>query len=437
MRDLFDDDNSDSSGKGSNSDSGSGDFAKLFEDSLTGVSKTLSVGDKIRAEVLTVGKEELFVSTGTMNDGLVMKGDFVDEETGVVSVKVGDFLDLYVTAVKGSQIFLSPKPTAKNLSDDLEDAFDLMMPVEGRVTEAVNGGFRVNVLGKTAFCPLSQIDTRRVIDPTVYIGQKLEFMVTQFDRKGRNIVVSRRKLLDEQKEANLAAFTDDNKPGDMVKGTVTRMEPFGAFVEIASGLDGLVHISQISWSRLAHPSEALKIGQEVSAKILKIEEGLNGRMNISLSIKEAMPTPWENLPATIREGEVIEGRVTRLMKFGAFVEVAPGIEGLVPLGEMSLTKRITRAEEVVKEGELVKVRIKEVRADDQKLLLSIKDADGEAAEDAEYTASRISAAPSGSRGSSAAAGPGAAIPKAMGTLGDQFKGLFDPSTSVPKQQKKR
>jgi small subunit ribosomal protein S1 len=421
MRDLFDDDNSDDS---------SNDFAKLFEDSVGGISKTLSVGDKLRSEVLTVGKEELFVSTGTINDGLVMKMDLADKETGAVTVKVGDFLDLYVTAVKGSQIFLSPKPTAMNLSDDLEDAFDMMLPVEGRVTESVNGGFRVNVLGKTAFCPLSQIDTRRVVDPTVYIGQKLEFMVTQFDRKARNIVVSRRKLLEGQQEANLTAFTDDHKPGDMVKGTVTRMETFGAFVEIASGLDGLVHISQIAWSRLGHPSEALKVGQEVSAKILKIEEGMNGRMNISLSIKEATPTPWENLPATIREGAVLEGRVTRLMKFGAFVEVAAGIEGLVPLSEMSLTKRVTRPEEVVKEGDRIKVRIKEVRADDQKLLLSIKDAD----EDADFLASAVSAAPSGSRGASAAGAPAGA--KSMGTFGDQFKTLFDPSASQNQQKKK-
>ena len=357
MRDLFDDDSNDSS---------KSDFAALFETSMGGISKTLSPGDKLRAEVLSVGKEEIFVSTGTMNDGLVMRADLADKETGEVKVKVGDFLDLYVTNVKGSQIYMSPNPTAKNLSDDLEDAFDMMVPVEGKVTEAVNGGFRVSVLGKTAFCPMSQIDSRRVDDPTSYIGRKFDFMITQFDRKGRNIVVSRRKLLDEQKEANMAAFTEDNKPGQMVKGVVTRLEPFGAFVEIAPGLEGLVHISQIAWSRLAHPSEAVRVGQEVSAKILKIEEGLNGRMNISLSIKEGQPAPWENLPSHIREGEVVAGRVTRLMKFGAFVEVAPGIEGLVPLSEMSLTKRITRPEEVVKEGESLKVRIKEVRADDQK-----------------------------------------------------------------------
>lgn len=402
MRDLFDDDKAEATN----------DFAQMFENSMGSMTKKLTPGDKIRAEVLTVGKDEVGVSTGTINDGFVMKNDLANAE-GEVNVKVGDFLDLYVTQVKGSQIYLSPKPTSKNLSDDLEDAFDMELPVEGRVTEAVNGGFRVDVLGKTAFCPISQIDLRRVTDTTEYIGKKFDFMVTQFDRKGRNIVVSRRKLLDQEKEANLAAFTDDNKVGDMIKGQITRLEPFGAFVEIAPGLEGLVHISQIAWSRLQHPSDAVKPGQQVDAKILKIEEGINGRMNISLSMKEAMPTPWENLPPTIREGEVVEGRVTRLMKFGAFVEVAAGIEGLLPLGEMSLTKRVMSADEVVKEGQKIKVRIKEVRVDDQKLLLSIKDAD----EDASYVSENVSAAPSGNGGPKQPAG------KALGTLADQFSGL--------------
>lgn len=415
MRDMFDDENN---------NSGSADFARLFESSMGGLGQKLNTGDKIRGEVLTLGKEEIGVSTGTMNDGFVMRKDLLDDK-GELTVKVGDMIDLYVVSVKGSQIILSPKPTAKNISDDIEDAFDMGLPVEGRVQESVNGGFRVNILGKLAFCPMSQIDSRRVVDPTVYIGQKLEFIVTQFDSKGRNIVVSRRKLLDEQKEANMAAFTEDHKVGDTVKGMITRLEPFGAFVEIAPGLEGLVHISQISWTRLAHPSEAVRVGQDVQAKILKIEEGLNGRLNISLSIKEGQPAPWENLPATVKEGAVVEGRVTRLMKFGAFVEVAPGIEGLVPLGEMSLTKRVQKADEIVKEGQQVKVRIKEVRADDQKLLLSIKDAD----EDAEYLSATVKAAPSGSRGASAAGSSGGG----MGTLGDAFKGLFD---AAPPSKKK-
>ena len=399
MHDPFDDSFDDDS-----KSSGASDFARLFEESMGGVGRKLAVGDKVRGEVLSVGKEEIFVSTGTINDGVVLRNDLDGRD-----VKTGDFLDLYVTRVQGSQIQLSTKPTSKNLSDDLEDAFDMMLPVEGRVIEVCNGGFRVNVLGKTAFCPLSQMDSRRVDDAQSYVGKKLEFMITQFDPRGRNIVVSRRKLLDEQKEASTAAFTEAHKPGEVLKGVITRLEPFGAFIEVEAGLEGLCHISEIAWSRLAHPSEAVKPGQAVSAKIIKIEEGLNGRLNISLSIKQAEAPPWENLPASIREGEVIEGRVTRCMKFGAFVEIAPGIEGLVPLSEMSDTKRVTRSDEIVKEGDRVSVLIKEVRASEQRLVLSIKDADPDAVEYAKITAAQL-------------AKPQQAA--ALGTLGDQFKGLF-------------
>lgn len=398
MADLFDDDN----------DEGSNEFARMFEDSMGATSRRLSVGDKIRGEVLSVGKEELFVSTGTIDDGVVMKTDLDGKE-----VKVGDFLDLFVTRVHGSQILLSLKPTAKNLSDDLEDAYDMMLPVEGRVLEAVNGGFRVSILGKTCFCPMSQMDNRRITDTTAYVGQKFEFMITQFDPKGRNIVVSRRKLLDEQKQAATAAFSEDHKPGDIMTGMVTRMEPFGAFVELAAGFEGLCHISEIGWSRLAHPSEALKIGQQVSAKILKIEEGLNGRLNVSLSIKQAETPPWANLPSFVREGEIVEGKVNRCMKFGAFVEIAPGIEGLVPLSEMAF-KRINRAEDVVKEGQKISVKIKEVRSDEQRLLLSIKDVQGDA-EAAEDRAAAAEAVAWNTKSGGAK----------LGTLGDQFKNLFE------------
>jgi small subunit ribosomal protein S1 len=404
MRDIFDDD---SSGDGKDKS----DFARMFEDSLSGVGKNLSVADKLRCEVLSVGKEEVFVATGTVNDGVVLTRDLMGED-GKVAVKVGDFIDLYVTRVQGSQILLSPKPTAKNLSEDLEDAFDMMLPVEGRVTEAVNGGFRVLILGKTAFCPLSQIDLRRVDDAQSYVGRKFEFLITQFDQRGRNIVVSRRKRLEEQQELTVSEFTEGNKAGDLVRGVVSRLESFGAFVEVVPGLEGLCHVSELAWSRVAHPSEIVKVGQEVSAKILKIEEGMNGRMNVSLSIKQAAPTPWESLPAEIREGNIVEGRVTRCMKFGAFVELAPGIEGLVPLGEMSFVKRIQRPEEVVKEGDKVQVLIKEIRLDERRLLLSLREVGRQNEEAEENSALAHQKAAQSSQ-------------KSLGTFGDQFKALFE------------
>jgi small subunit ribosomal protein S1 len=366
MRDIFDDESS---------EKGSSEFARMFEESMTGIGKKLSPGDKIRAEVLSLGKDEVFVSTGTVDDGVVLKSELVDKE-GKLGVNIGDFIDLYVTRVQGGQVMLSPKPTAKNMAEDLEDAFDMMLPVEGRVTEPCNGGFRVSLMGKTAFCPISQMDLRRIDDPSAYIGKKFEFVITQFGERGRNIVVSRRKLLEEQKELSQAAFAEDHKVGDIVRGVVTRLEKYGAFIEIAAGLEGLCHISEVAWSRLSEPNEVLQVGQEVDAKILKIEEG-SGRLNISLSIKQAGGEPWANMPAHIKAGEIVEGKVTRCVKFGAFVELAPGIEGLIPLSEMSYTKRVLRAEEIVKEGERVSVMIREIRPDDRRLSLSLKDAGGD------------------------------------------------------------
>jgi small subunit ribosomal protein S1 len=365
MADLFDDEADDSSS----------DFAAMFENSVKGIEKKLKVGDKVKGEVLTIGKEEVFVTTGTVDDGIVLKLELMDKE-GKIPCKVGDILDLFVVQIKEGQTFLSPKATSKNMADGLEDAFNMGLPIEGKVTEVVNGGFRVNIMGKTAFCPISHIDSRRVEDAQSYIGRKLEFMITQFDSRGRNIVVSRRKLLDDQKELSATSFAENHKIGDALTGVVTRMEKFGAFVEMAPGLEGLVHISEIAWSRLNDPSEALKLGDEVSAKILKIEQ-VGGRMNVSLSIKQATAQPWENMPAEIAEGKIVEGRVTRCMKFGAFVELVPGIEGLVPLSEMSYTKRVMRAEDVVTEGERVMVLIKEIRLDERRLSLSIRDAGGD------------------------------------------------------------
>ncbi|MBX3016466.1 MAG: S1 RNA-binding domain-containing protein [Bdellovibrionaceae bacterium] len=367
MKNLFEEDD--------NGQSGSADFGKMFESSLKGVGAVLKAGDKIKGEILSIGKEEAFVSTGTVNDGVMARADLPKDDNGHLTVKVGDTLDLFVVQVKGSEVRVSTKPTAKNLADDLEDAFDMMLPVEGKVSEVINGGYRVVLMGKTAFCPFSQIDLRKTDSPEAHLNKKYSFLITKFEGGGRNITVSRRKLLEEEQGASAAAFKEDVKVGDIVKGTVTRLEAFGAFVELSPGLDGLVHVSEIAWSRVSNPADALKPGQSVQAKVLRIEEN-DGRMRISLSIKQAGEQPWDSIN-TLRVGEVVSGRVTRCMKFGCFVEVKPGIEGLVPLGEMSYTKRVTKSDELMKEGETVTVMIKEINEEDQKILLSLKDAGGD------------------------------------------------------------
>lgn len=352
------------------------DFARMFESSLAGVGQSLKAGDKIRGEVLSIGKEEVFFSTGTVHDGSAAKAEFL-QPNGELKIKKGDFVDLFVSQVKGSEIRLSTKPGAKNLADDLEDAYDMMLPVEGKVTELVNGGYRVQVNGKSAFCPFSQIDLRRAAAPEDHLQKKYQFLITQFSEGGRNIILSRRKLLEEEKEQSLAAFQEDVKPGSVVSGAITRLEPFGAFVELAPGLEGLVHISEISWSRIKDPSESVKPGQVVQAKVLRVEDQGGGRLRISLSIKQAGDEPWATGGAELAVGQTREGRVTRCMKFGAFVELMPGIEGLVPLSEMSYTKRVMKAEDMVKEGELISVLVKEINPDDHKVLLSLRDASGD------------------------------------------------------------
>lgn len=364
------DDAENKSDKPGNADS---EFARMFEESLkAGKGQRYSVGDKVEGEILVLGKEQIFVAIGPGKDGVVERRDLVESAEGA-PYKVGDKLKLFVTQVKGGEIRLSPNPTSKNLADDLEDAFDMELSVEGKVVEAVNGGFRVQLKGKLAFCPISQIDTKRVEQPELYIGQRYEFRITKFEEGGRNIVVSRRKLLEAERELNLDAFTDERKSGDIIAGRVSRLEKFGAFIEIAPGVDGLAHVSELAWSRVNDPSEVLKVGQDVVVKILKMEN-VEGKLRISLSLKQAGAEPWDSFPANIKAGQVVEGRVTRCMKFGAFVELVPGIEGLVPLSEMSHTKRVTRSDELVKEGEIVSVMIKDVDPAARRIALSLKDA---------------------------------------------------------------
>lgn len=350
------------------------EFARMLDVSFKKSDRKLSVGDRIKGEILVIGKEEAFVSTGTMHDGMLSRRDLLDEE-GNLKHQVGETIDVFVTAVKGSEIRLSTKPTSRNLAEDLEDAFDMMLPVEGRVAEICKGGFRISVHGKLAFCPISQIDTRRVDVPEDYVGKRFEFRITQLTEGGRNIVVSRRKVLEEQADLTQGSFLAEHKAGDVVPGKVLKLEKFGAFIELAPGVDGLAHISELAWSRVNDPKDVVSPGQEINVKILKIENQ-EGRTRISLSIKQAGEQPWQNLPEAIQPGRVIEGKVMRLAKFGAFIELAPGIEGLLPIGEMSAVKHVQRPQDFVKEGDKIKVQIRDIKPQEQRIGLLLPKEDG-------------------------------------------------------------
>lgn len=360
---------------------GSQDFANLLAKSEGSLGRTLSVGDKISGEILSIGKDESFVSTGTIHDGVLLTQD-LREKNNQLPYKVGDIIDVYVTQVRGTDIRLSTRPTAKNLAEDLEDAFDMMMPVEGKVIETCNGGFRVSVLGKVAFCPISQMDSKRIEDQQFYINKKYEFLITKFEKGAKNIVVSRRRLLEEQKAEAEGAFLNSHKVGDEVTGVITRLEKFGAFLDIGENIEGLIHISEMGWSRIENPGDVVHVGDQVQAKILKIEE-TDSTIKVSLSMKQTQQEPWAQLSTNIKVGQVVEGKVSRCMKFGAFVQIEPGIEGLIPLSELSSTKRVNHADEILKPNQIIKVLIKDVRPEEHRISLSLKDAEGRG-QDAEW-----------------------------------------------------
>jgi len=399
----------------------SNDFEQMLQESFGKSDRKLSVGDRIKAEVLSVGKEQVIVSTGTRLDGFVQAAELLNDK-GESTVKSGDHVDLFVTYLKGSQVFLSPNPTSQNLAEDIQQAFSSGLPVEGRVDSVNKGGFQVIVMGKPAFCPMSQMDMKRIEKPEIYVGQKFPFKITQITEGGRNVVLSRRQLLEEGQGAMLASFKDERKVGDIVSGTVKRVEPFGAFIEIAPGVEGLAHVSELAWSRVTNPADIVKPGQVVKATILRMEQE-ERRMKISLTLKQAEGNPWLNLPAQIQTGRVVSGKVTRCMPFGAFVELQPGVEGLVPLSEMSSTKRVNSAEEVVKPGDQITVLIKEINPSAKRISLSIKGAVDQAASESESQDIRDYEAAQAARG--AASG-------SLGALGAKLQAALEKSEKKKK-----
>ncbi len=344
----------------------------MFEQSQANVHKTLRVGDKFKAEILSIGKSEAFVATGTPMDAVLLGTDLLDENKNV-KYKVGDVIDVVVVRVTNDEIRVTRKG-AKGAPvdfDSLEDAFDMEMPVEGKVTEVVNGGFRVSVQGQNAFCPVSQLGIPFGADGNEYVGKKFEFIITQFEPKKRNIVVSRKKLLNLQKAENEGVWLTQNKVGDIVTGDVTRVEQFGAFVDLGGGVEGLVHVSEVGFTRLKHANEGVRVGDKVQVKILRIEETEN-QVKISLSMKQAgeLVDPWNMIPQTFPVGTVFDGIVDKREPYGMFIHITQGINGLLPKSKWRDSEEAKKFDHTNK-GDVIKVRIDEIRFEDRKISLGL------------------------------------------------------------------
>jgi small subunit ribosomal protein S1 len=337
------------------------DFASLLaaSEATATRSRRLAAGDRVRGRVVGIGAENAFVAIGAKAEAVIGLEEFRDAKSGELSLAVGDEVEAVVTddgARSGMVVLKRTLGRGGHVPGELEQALAHRIAVEGVVTGQNKGGFDVQVAGVRAFCPASQIDLRRG-DPAGYVGQRLRFLVTRVEAGGRNVVLARRPLLEEEAAVQAASAWERLAVGAVVRGTVTSLRDFGAFVDLG-GVEGLVHVSELGRGRAAHPSDVLQVGQVIEAQVLKLEPGTSGgRGRISLSLRALTPDPWTTVPERFPVGTSTHGTVRRLEQFGAFVELEPGIDGLVHVSRLALDRRVSHPRQVVAVGDRVEVTV--------------------------------------------------------------------------------
>lgn len=298
------------------------DFASMFEASLQ--AKRFEEGQTIQGTIVAIGPEVAFIDVGGKGEATIEVEELYDDD-GVIEAAVGDRIQAMVVATAGG-LKLSRKLARGAASrQQLEDAFHAGLPVEGKVERAVKGGYEVRIAGQRAFCPISQIDTLRNTEPSEHEGRVYTFRILEFKEGGKNLVVSRRALLEERQREEAAEVRRAIVEGAVVAGRVASVREYGAFVELGGGVTGLLHVSDMGWSRVSDPAEIVRPGDEVTVKVLRLD---NEKGRISLGLKQLQADPWAKVSETYEVGQRRPGRVTRLAEFGAFVELQPGIEAL-------------------------------------------------------------------------------------------------------------
>jgi small subunit ribosomal protein S1 len=336
-------------------------------------SRKLEVGEIIEGKVVMIGDSDVFLDVGSKSEATLDIKEVRDEDDQL-TVAVGDTLAAYIVATE-PEVVLSRALARGHLNlDRLEDAHDMGIPVEGKVTGTNKGGLDVDLGGARAFCPVSQIQLGYCDDPAHYVGQTLEFRVIEFSEEGRRIVVSRRALLEEQREEQASVVMSQLTEGAELEAQVASLQPYGAFVDLGGNIQGLVHISEISHGRVEHPDEVLRVGQKVRVKVLRIEPDPKNpkRQKIGLSIKALLGDPWDEAASQLYEGSTVTGRVVRLQPYGAFVELYPGVDGLIHVSELS-NQRVRHPSDVVSEGQSVTVTVLKVDHRSHRISLSMLD----------------------------------------------------------------
>jgi small subunit ribosomal protein S1 len=380
------------------------DFGQLFEAGFSKLTTSIRTGQRVQGTVSMVGKNTVFVDLGTPADGYLDVKDLLDKN-GEMSLKVGDSIEAFCMGWTDEGIRLALRMSGDAVDSSIEDAYNAGMPVEGKVSAERKGGFTVQVANSEAFCPFSQMDMRGVRrEPADHIGERYSFVVTEYSEGGRNIVLSRRRLLEKEAAVKREELKERLAVGDVLDGVVTKIMPFGAFVDLG-GAEGMVHVSEMGWNRGLKPEEQLSEGQTVQVKVLDIDWGdaaSEKRERLSLSIKQVEQHPWERLeddPSYV-VGKKRNGKVTRLADFGAFIELEPGIEGLAHISQLGVEEHVQHPSDVLQEGAAVEVTILDIDSERRRIALCIGEPKVKGEKPAELTqeqAAEVAAVNAGAR----------------------------------------
>ena len=345
-------------------------FAELFEQSFKKPAR-LEPGQKMDAVIVKITDEWVFLDLGGKSEGYLDRKELLDAD-GNLTAAEGDRVSAYfLSSANNEKLFTIKLHGGAAGSQYLEEAFHNHIPVEGLAEKEIKGGYEIKIAGAIrGFCPYSQMGLRRTDDPQDFIGKKLLFKITEYRDNGRSLVMSNRKVLEEQREQLREELKKTLKIDMVVKGTVTSLRPFGAFVDIGC-IEGLLPISEVGWSRIDDLSRVLSPGQEVEVKVMELDWEKN---KFSFSLKATLPDPWMQLHAQFPEESCHTGAVARLAPFGAFVTLAPGIDGLIHISQLGQGKRISHPREVIAEGQTVEVRVLKIDTENKRLSLALASA---------------------------------------------------------------
>ena len=340
------------------------DFKALFEQSLN----QLQYGDIARGKVVQVKDDRVMVDVGWKTEGYIPAIELKDAQ-GNMNISVGDEIDVFIDKrdSEGSLVLSKDKASKLKIWEDIKNACENNILTEGVVVEKVKGGLSVDI-GITAFLPGSQIDVRPVKDLDKFVGQTMDFNVLKYDRKRNNVVLSRRSIVALEREAEKKDILKSIQEGNVVEGVIKNITDYGVFIDLG-GIDGLLHVTDISWGRIAKPSENFRKGEKIQTKVLSFDAE---KERVSLGLKQLMDNPWEKITERYPVGSVVEGKVVNLTDYGVFVELESGVEGLVHISEMYWTREIKHPSKVLNIGETIKVMVLEVNPETKRVSLSLK-----------------------------------------------------------------